>query len=554
MARSRSLARPKMDFNLGGEQAEADPLLQNAFYESTHYGVLSDRNDPKCFIVGRTGSGKSAILSRIEEAHPDHVIRINPEDLSLPYIADLQAVSFLDSLDIQLDPFFIALWKHVLLIEIIRHRYRVNSPLAKQNLLTSLKERLGRDRSKSVALEYLDEFEGKFWCETDERVKDITRKFEEQISKEAAGSLATGSTVSLKGATSSGTTYGEETKAQQAARFQRIVNETQLPRLNKMFGVLDEDILDSAQYYRYVIIDDLDRDWADGRILNDLIRCLFRAVVDLKRVRNLKVLVALRTNIFEHLDFGSTGGQEEKFRSLTYQVRWSKLDLEDLVSIRAQEAAGQRGLQDIGTVKDILPATNATRGNAFEYILRRTLMRPRDVLAFFNEAFTHASGRHKLTWDMIHAAERSYSSKRLLALRDEWKPSYPGIDSLFNLFQSAPPVITRENLGEILDDAALLLGDTRFEGMRWLMETAQPIWDFYGDDDWVKMYLPLVKLLYNIGFLGCIKGRAREQVFAHQEPGLADQPSAVRNLSEFVVHPAFRAALDIPEENAKKHR
>jgi hypothetical protein len=184
MARSRGLARARADFNLGGEQAEADPLLQDAFYESTHYSVLSDRNDSRCFIVGRTGSGKSAILSRIEESDPEHVIRINPEDLSLPYIADLQAVTFLASLDIHLDPFFIALWKHVLLIEIIRHRYRVNSPQAKQNLLLALKERLSRDRSKSVALEYLDEFEGKFWCETDERVRDITTKFEEQINKE----------------------------------------------------------------------------------------------------------------------------------------------------------------------------------------------------------------------------------------------------------------------------------------------------------------------------------------------------------------------------------
>jgi hypothetical protein len=104
----------------------------------------------------------------------------------------------------------------------------------------------------------------------------------------------------------------------QTERFQRIVNKTQLPRLNKMMEVLDEDILDSPQNYTYIVIDDLDRDWVDEKVANDLIRCLFRAVLDMQRIRNLKFLVALRTNIFEELDFGSrTGAQEEKFRALT---------------------------------------------------------------------------------------------------------------------------------------------------------------------------------------------------------------------------------------------
>ena len=81
--RSRS-ARLNINFTLGGEQAEADPLLQEAFFESGRYSAIESRDDPRCFIVGRTGSGKSALLQRIEERHLDHVIRINPEDLLDP--------------------------------------------------------------------------------------------------------------------------------------------------------------------------------------------------------------------------------------------------------------------------------------------------------------------------------------------------------------------------------------------------------------------------------------------------------------------------------------
>jgi hypothetical protein len=88
----------KSGFTLGGEQAEADPLLTEAFFESGDYDVIRSKRDPRCFVIGRTGAGKSAAFQRIEEEVGDHVIRINPEDLSLPYITDLQVIRYLDSL------------------------------------------------------------------------------------------------------------------------------------------------------------------------------------------------------------------------------------------------------------------------------------------------------------------------------------------------------------------------------------------------------------------------------------------------------------------------
>ena len=165
-------------------------LLRDAFYETGQYSAVISHDDPRCFLIGRTGSGKSAILQRLEDEQPDHVIRINPEDLSLTYITQLGVIRHLASLDVHLDPLFIALWKHVLLIEIIRHRYNIDSPDAKQNFLMALRDRIMRDRSKQAALDYFEEFEGRFWCETDERVREITRKFEEQVQEQAGGSLS----------------------------------------------------------------------------------------------------------------------------------------------------------------------------------------------------------------------------------------------------------------------------------------------------------------------------------------------------------------------------
>ena len=469
MARNQVKRRLRSDFTLGGEQAEADPLLERGFYESGYYHAIASHEDSRAFLIGRTGSGKSALLQHLEAELPDHVIRINPENLSLPYITNLGAVQYLASIGLNLDPLFIALWKHVLLVEIIRHRYKVVSPLAKQTFLQTLMDRITRDPSKKQALEYLNDFEGRFWCETDQRIKDIITKFEEQVDKEAMASLGVAHVASLKGGAGASTSISTEIRGAQAERFQRIVNDTQLARLNKMMDVLDEDILDSVQNYTYVVIDDLDRDWVDEKVANDLIRCLFRAVLDLARIQNLKILVALRTNIFEELDFGSrTGGQEEKFRSLTLTMRWTRNELEELLSQRARAAAEQHSIPGLASIGDLVPNPNNTRGNPLDHIMERTLMRPRDAIAYLNECLVLASGKPRLTWDIINAAERSYSYKRLLALRDEWKPTYPGIDQVLMKFKQAPVPMSREELTLRLDDAILLLADRDFRGVLWM--------------------------------------------------------------------------------------
>lgn len=298
-------------FTLGGEQAEADPLAEDAFLETPLYGIVESRIDSRCFIIGRTGAGKSASLQHLEETNPDHIIRISPEDLSLPYITDLHVIRYLDSLDVKLDLFWIALWKHVLLVEIIKHRYSVNTPEAKQRFLVTLREKFKKDAGKTAALEYLDEFEGRFWCETDERVREITDKFSSRIGMDASAKFGAGpASISAGGAVA--TEESSESRRELADRYQRIVNETQLAKLNKMLTILNDEMLDEAHYV-YVVIDDLDRDWVDERVTNDLVRCLFRTVLDMQRVQHLKILVALRTNISRSWTLGIA--REDKRRS-----------------------------------------------------------------------------------------------------------------------------------------------------------------------------------------------------------------------------------------------
>ncbi|MFL5799605.1 MAG: P-loop ATPase, Sll1717 family [Actinomycetota bacterium] len=547
MGRGQPARRLAGRFTLGGEQAEADPLLRDAFFVSDDYLAVEVATDPRCFLVGRTGSGKSALLEQLEIEHPGHVIRVNPEALSLTYITDLGVLRYLDSLDVNLDPLFIALWKHVFLVEVIRHHYKVDSPAAKQNFLTSLGERIKRDPTKKAALDYLNQFESRFWCESDERIKEITQSFERDVEAEAQArfGFAHLGEATLHGAVHSKMTAEE--RIEQTERFQRVVNETQLPRLHKMVDVLDEDILDSPQYFTYILVDDLDRDWVDERLVNSLIRCLFRTVLDLKRVRQLKVLVALRTNIFEELDFGKrSGGQEEKFRALALRMRWRRIELTKMLDERTRVAAEHADLTDVNSVRDLLPPTTKSQGRALDYILDRTLMRPRDAIAFLNEALGVAAGKPRIDWSDLREATLPYSRGRLLALRDEWKLTYPDIHKLVLLFKGVKSPLTKDGFTKLLDEGMLLGTDQDFGGSRWLTDLAEPMWQPHSEDvSWAELYGPLTELLYRIGLIGCASSAGAAPTYAYDNAEFAEQSAKLTRTSHFAVHPMFHSALEI---------
>jgi hypothetical protein len=381
------------------------------------------------------------------------------------------------------------------------------------------------------------------------RLADIVTKFEQQIDNEAKASFGVPHVGNLSGSLGSATGASTEVKTTQAERFQRIVNETQLARLNKMMEVLDEDILDSVQNYTYVLIDDLDQDWVDVKVANDLIRCLFRAVFDMRRIQNLKVLVALRTNIFEELDFGSrAGGQQEKFRGLTLTIRWTADELLGLLNRRVRAAAERHAMQGFNSIADLVPSYNKTRGSAVEYIMERTLMRPRDAISYLNNCIALASERTSLTWNIIHDAERSYSDNRLFALRDEWSSTYADIDKLFRKFRKAPVPMARDELTSRLDDAILLLAEKDFSGVRWMTDLSEPLWSG-ATQDWNEMYHPLFRLLFNLGFLGCrlSSSGAVEEFYNYDRPEFGESVSDLATVTEFFIHPAFRKALDVRE-------
>lgn len=535
--RQRQLNRSR--FTLGGLAAELDPLLYSSFYETAQFDILKDPRDTRCYLIGRTGSGKTALLMQLKRAKRNNVIEIRPENLSLGYIVNSSAVRTLRDHNVPLAPLFVALWKHIIIVEIIRHRYSIKDRTARQFFMDDLMDRIAQDTSKVAALEYFRDFQDSFWHPTDLRVRELTDTIDRGVNAETELGVE-----GFKGTLGGEASRSSEERSELTARYQDYVNRTQLPRLHQMISVLDDDILDDPARFTWIVIDDLDKDWVDDELANELIRCLFQAVLDFNKVRNLKIIVALRENLFQELDFsGRHAAQEEKYRAQTMHIRWSKTDLIGMLDERVLSGAEDAGIADLDTVSAMLPNRNenARRKSAVDFILHRTMKRPRDAISFLTRCLEQGDGTPHVTWEHIEAAEFAYSEDRLLALRDEWKVSYPHIDLVFQQFSCAPTIMHPPVFLKLLHNVADLLALVEFDNS-WLMEMLRPAWD--GQDVGLSDFLPLIALLYRLGFIG-VRLVSNQPIFEQDQPEFFRRGDPLATVRSFVVHPMFWAVLGI---------
>ena len=76
----------KMD-RIGSVSAEDDKeFLQDCFVTTEEYEALKNKDDIRQIVLGRTGSGKSALFERLKHELPDRVITIDPDDLVVQHL------------------------------------------------------------------------------------------------------------------------------------------------------------------------------------------------------------------------------------------------------------------------------------------------------------------------------------------------------------------------------------------------------------------------------------------------------------------------------------
>lgn len=426
---------------IGAAAAEEDhEYLTECFVDTGDLSTLRDCTNPRRIVIGRTGTGKTALLNALAEH--ENAIVIRPESLSFNYLARSTVLHFFLEAGVKLDLFFRLLWRHVFTVELLKKKYHITNDYTKKSFLERMKGVFTRDKNKERAVEYLLKWGEKFWEETEYRIKEITSKIEEELKSSIGAKI-----VDLGLSASNVSKLTDQQRTEVVERGQSVINSIQMKELSDILEFLDEDVFADEKQNFYLYIDKLDEQWTEEKFRYLLIRSLIETLRDFIRVRNVKPIIALRNDLIERV-FRLTrdaGFQEEKYRSLYLSLRWNEKQLKQLLDIRVNYLVRQSYTKKRVHCKDLLPSKISGEPTV-EYMLQRTLLRPRELIEFFNTCIEQAQGCPTITKTMLFAAEGTYSKNRLRSLQDEWFADYPSLIDFTSVLRKQP---SHFEIGEI---------------------------------------------------------------------------------------------------------
>lgn len=420
--------------HIGAMDAELDSkYLKECFFETGDLQVLQDCGEPKRIVVGRVGAGKSALLGRLLDKSAN-AIEVKAEDLSLNWISNSDIIQFFENAGVKLDLFYQLLWKHVFVVELLKRRYRITERDPKA-FLANFHDLFRRDPAKQRAIQYLEEWGDKFWLDTELRVKEFATKLETKLTSSIDSKYGP---INLSAAGAKN--LSDEIRGEIVHKAQSIVNVNQVRELGEIINFLADDVFSDPLNRYYVVMDRLDDAWVDDRIRYKLIRALIDTVKAFVRVRSVKIVIALREDLLR-IVFDQTreaGFQEEKYESLFLRLRWKPAQLRELLDLRI----GRMLIREQYTSKKVT-FNDVFRGevrgeSAFDYVIGRSLNRPRDVIAFVNCCIELCENKEHIPPSAVQDAEKMYSDGRLRSLADEWRTHYPDLIVYAELIRGRP--------------------------------------------------------------------------------------------------------------------
>jgi hypothetical protein len=221
-----------------------------------------------------------------------------------------------------------------------------------------------------------------------------------------------------------------------------------------------------------VSMDRLDDSWDASPQSQSLLVGLLKAARDLNNtyagagVHGLRVLTFLRSDIYDQLRFDD----KDKQRGTERLIAWSPTELRTMLTRRLPKDVTADELFEQGEMRGgITP---------FNYIVKRTFLRPREVIQFTSVCIQQAGKRATFVGkDQVRAAEERYSTWKVDDLKQEYRKAIPefelileclregvhrydAIEDLNSVFEAKEPTIARD-LGsrrvlEILFEASVI--------------------------------------------------------------------------------------------------
>jgi hypothetical protein len=411
------------DVDIGSIDAESDRNLAEYFIRTPY--VESALRGRQTLFLGRKGSGKSALFSqlpRLLEAEPASqslVIPVTPDQYAWAKLRDYREQGILS------EHAHTNVWKLTLLLEVAAHLSTV-------------------DRKWSAsAQEANDALKG---------FLDVNYGSTKPGLRKTAASVLKG----LKGFNFSAFGFG--------AGFEREMSEQPLTPtiVQALFDLMAPAF---REYGVLVALDRLDDSWDGSQESGSLLVGLLKAAKELndkfgwdKHQKGLRLLVFLRSDIYDSLEFDD----KDKHRPTEQHLTWKAPELKQLVERRLPHGVTTENIFEPGDMRGSIAP--------FSYIVKRTFLRPREVLQFFEECIQQAGpDALQITKDNVRAAEARYSRWKVADLKQEYAKVFPGLTELLECFrQQVHRYDTIPELELVIQTKAPILVERH--GMRTLLE------------------------------------------------------------------------------------
>lgn len=507
----------KRSMNIGTISAESDTeFLEQCFIETPEYEELCDFNSKKMILLGRTGSGKTALLNKIKE-DVDYYIEVRPDTFALQYITNIPFVSRMESDNVNLDIFYKFLWLHELISQIIKNYFSYN----KKNWIEELSKRVSDNGRIRQLKKYIDEYEGIFFDEGS--TEKITKDMEQQIVASLGNTIA-----NIQGKLTDSQKSEIESKASQ------YINKKQISQLKNIITLFKECFASNKQKKIVVVIDNLDENWIKQSSKYRLIDALLNAIRLFVDVPNLKILLAMRVDLLAKT-FEITHRQNEKDEAFTIRLNWTPKMIKELLDKRIEYLFSYKYRKNTRITFSDLFDFLIDDIPAVDYIVSRTMMRPRDAISFVNICICEADSESSISKENVLSGEEIFKRERYTALNHEWGDVYGNIETYFKIIQMLGNKFKYKDLlnQECFSQIEILAYENNTLAEKFMVRKT--------DDSTVKESIikELINILFTIGIIG-IKDNKTNRINYSTPARPALTVLDFTDTMSFEVHPLFK--------------
>ena len=474
---------------LGSPRAESDTImLRDAFLQTADYASLTQSKDHN-FVVGRRGTGKSALFTKVNEYYKNapqtFVLSGQPteyEAIRLQELLSQKGASYQHMRAASR----VAWTIHILawLASDIRNHYKA----VKSDHFPFLEH-------------YLSTHSTRFFDNSVDRCADLID-------------------------------HGLQSSATPAELPGKLASFYDLRRLEQAV----KGALTDINWVAVLLYDGLDEGWVPKPAAISVLDGLTSAVADLvEHQSGIHGILFIRDNMFRalahlHTDFS------RQIEGSTQRLHWDEATLFEFVCSRLR-ARFELDIESNERVWNRVVGKSLAGRQGFEKCLKHTLYRPRDVLVLINSANDVAArrGDESIGQAALDGAATRISEDRLIDLLKEYDSVLPGLRSFVKAFDRRPAISSLEQIVSHLD---FVIDNGAYE------DQTSSDFALFGTGRQV------VSALYGVGFLGFENPLVEDQyTFCHD--GSRSDTESYEGSRKVVVHPCYWRALEVDADSPK---